>query len=116
MPPQRSSRHLLTTALTDNSERVFLSERVPFRFIELPDNRKHTVKEGDDLFNIAGRYFAPLNRPAGFFWAVADFQPDPIIDPTLKITFGRILFVPSIRTLVESILSEDRREDFSPNG
>ena len=116
MPPQRLSRHLLTTALTDDDERVFLAEREPFRFVELSDNRKHTVKELDDLFNIAGRYFAPLFRPAGFFWVVADFQPDPIIDPTLKLDRGRVLFVPSIRTLIESVLNEERREEFSPNG
>lgn len=114
MPPQRFSRHLLTTGLTDANGNVFLADRVPLRFVELRDNRKHTVKEGDDLFNIAGRYFAPLNRPAGFFWAVADFQPDPIIDPTLKLQARRVLFVPSIRTLIEIILNEDRREDFNP--
>lgn len=114
MPPQRLSRHLLTTGLTDSDERVFLSDRVPFRFTHFSDNRKHTVKEGDTLFNIAGRYFAPLPRPAGFFWVVADFQPDPIIDPTLKLELLRTIFVPSIRTLVEVIFNEDRREDFNP--
>ncbi len=114
MPPRRNSRHLLTTGLTDTDDNVFLADRVPLRFLDLRDNRKHTVKEGDDLFNIAGRYFAPLERPAGFFWVVADFQPDPIIDPTLKLDTTRVLFVPSIRTLVEIILNEDRREDFNP--
>lgn len=114
MPPQRLSRHILTTGLTDEDNKVFLADRVPFRFVELADNRKHTVKEGDSIFNIAGRYFAPLSRPAGFFWVVADFQPDPIIDPTLKLQNQRTLFVPSIRTMVELILNEDRREDFNP--
>lgn len=114
MPPRRNSRHLLTTGLTDTNQNVFLADRVPLRFIDLPDNRKHTVKEGDSLFNIAGRYFAPVNRPAGFFWVVADFQPDPIIDPTLKLDSRRVLIVPSIRTLIEIVLNEDRREDFNP--
>jgi len=114
MPPQALSRHLLTTGLTDTIERVFLTDRVPYRFVEFSDNRKHTVSEADTLFNIAGRYFAPLARPAGFFWVVADFQPDPIVDPTLKLERGRILFVPSIRTLIETILNEARREDFNP--
>lgn len=114
MPPRRNSRHLLTTGLTDTNQNVFLADRVPLRFANLSDNRKHTVKEGDDLFNIAGRYFAPMDRPAGFFWVVADFQPDPIIDPTLKLDAARVLIVPSIRTLIEIVLNEDRREDFNP--
>jgi len=40
---------------------------------------------------------------------LADFQPDPIIDPTLELEIGRRLFVPSLRVLTDVILGEQRR-------
>ena len=39
----------------------------------------------------------------------ADFQPDPIVDPTLELEVGRRLLVPSLRVLTDVILSEQRR-------
>jgi hypothetical protein len=40
---------------------------------------------------------------------LADFQPDPIVDPTLELDVGRRLVVPSLRVLTDVILSEQRR-------
>ena len=68
------------------------------------------VKEGETLYSLAGRYFAPLPRPAGLWWIIADFQPDPIHDPTLALDVGRALVVPSVRVVTEEILSEQRRQ------
>ena len=33
--------------------------------------------------------FAPLPLACGYWWAIADFQPDPILDPTLVLETGR---------------------------
>ena len=52
---------------------------------------------------------APLPRACGFWWAIADFQPDPIVDPTLLLEPGRRLFVPSLRVLTDVILGEAGR-------
>jgi hypothetical protein len=38
----------------------------------------------------------------------ADFQPDPIVDPTWSSTWRRLV-VPSLRVLTDVILSEQRR-------
>ena len=69
------------------------------------------VAQGESLFDLAGRYFAPLPRACGFWWAIADFQQDPIIDPTLELDVGRRLLIPSVRVLTDVILSERRRRD-----
>jgi hypothetical protein len=114
MPPRRFSRYTFTSGVLDDEERLFLTEREPYRFRALSDNRQHIVKEGDTLFSLAGRYFAPLPRPAGLWWVIADFQPDPIHDPTLSLEVGRVLVVPSIRTVVEEVFSEKRRQEAAP--
>lgn len=110
MPPKRYSRHEFTTAIADANGRRLLTDRVPFRYVDRTDNIRHTVTAGDSLFTIAGRYYENFtDRPSGFWWAIADFQPDPILDPTLVLDEGRVLFIPSQRTLREEILNPRRR-------
>jgi hypothetical protein len=75
---------------------------------ELPDNRFHVVVEGDTLYNLAALYFEGIERPAGLFWVIADFQQTPIHDPTVQLEPGRALVIPSLRTLIEEILSSNR--------
>jgi len=113
MPPRRFSRYTFSSAVLDEDERLVLTDREPFRFRALPDNRQHVVKEGDTLFSLAGRYFASLPRPAGLWWVIAEFQPDPIHDPTLSLEIGRVVLVPSVRTVVEEVFAEKRRQEAS---
>ena len=111
MPPRRFSRHLFTIGIRDSSERLLLTDRVPFRFISFSDNRQHLVREGDTLHNLASRFFKPINRPAGLWWVIADFQPTPIHDPTIILEPARLMVIPSLRTLTEEIFSEQRRQE-----
>lgn len=113
MPPGIHSRYLFCQGLTDADGNVFLSDRVPFRYQKVSDNRTHTVVEGDTLFHLAHKYFAPLVRPSQYFWVIADFQIEPILDATLKLDIGRVLAIPSVRLLIEEILNEARRDEFS---
>ena len=114
MPPRRFSRYAFCSAVLDDDERLVLTEREPYRFRPLPDNREHVVKEGESLFSLAGRYFAPLPRPAGLWWVIADFQSDPVHDPTIALEPGRLLVIPSVRTVVEEVFSEKRRAEAAP--
>lgn len=109
MAPRVGSRYSFTVGVTDELGRRVLTEREPYRFSEHVDTRIHVVAQGDTLAGLAGRYFAPLPRACGFWWVLADFQPDPIIDPTLELDVGRRLFIPSLRVLTDVILSEQRR-------
>jgi hypothetical protein len=107
--PQTGSRHSFTLGVRDEAGRLFLTEREPYGFQEHADTRVHVVAQGDTLFQLAGRYFAPLPRACGFWWVIADFQPDAIVDPTLDLEPGRRLFIPSVRVLTDVILGESRR-------
>ena len=109
MAPRTGSRHSFALGVPDELGRRFLSEREPYRFREHTDTRVHVVAQGDTLEGLAGRYFAPLPRACGFWWVLADCQPDPIGDPTLELDVGRRLVVPSLRVLTDVILSEQRR-------
>lgn len=111
VPPRKSSRHTFTLGVNDASGKLFLTDRVPFSFRTLSDTIIHTAKQGESLFTLAAQFYAPMPRPAGLWWIIADFQPLPIHDPTLLLDIGRTLFIPSIRTVVEDILSERRRTD-----
>lgn len=112
MPPRQFSRFTFSEAAVDvDTGRLLLSEYEPFRFQTLSDNRTHVAADGDTLFTLAGHYFAPLPRPAGLYWILADFQPDPIVDPTIALVPGTTIWVPSLRTVQELIFSETRRAD-----
>jgi hypothetical protein len=116
VPPFKFSRFQFTAALNDidRPEILFLTDRERFVFRELPDTRTHIAREGDTLFTLAHRFFRGLDRPSGFWWIIADFQPDPIHDPTISIGLGRTLFIPSLRTVTEEIFSEKRTEEATP--
>lgn len=112
MPALPFSRHLLCQTVVDDQGRLFLSERSRYRYRELADNRYHVVVEGDTLYGLAATYYEGIERPAGLFWVIADFQPTPIHDPTLTLQVGRLLIIPSMRTLTEEILNPGRSEEF----
>lgn len=95
------SRWSRSEAVVDDIGRVVLTEREPFVFREREDTRTHTVLPGDSLAVLAGDYFAPLPRACGYWWAIAEFQVEPIVDPTQPLTVGRILTIPSIAALEE---------------
>jgi Tfp pilus assembly protein FimV len=71
----------------------------------------HIVKEGETIWSIAGQHFRPHPRPAGLWWSIADFQPNPIHDPTIRLVPGSVLILPSLRTVLEEVLGEARRKE-----
>jgi hypothetical protein len=106
MPPHVRSRYLATLGLRDSSDRLYLTERTPFRYDPtLPGTRRHTVAQGDRLWHLAYRYFKPFPNAEHLWWVIAEFQPQPILDPTLDLDVGRVLFVPSGRVMQERILT-----------
>lgn len=118
MPPRKFSRHLFTYGFKDPDDEdaddvIQLTEREPFTFKNYPDNRIHTVVEGDTLHHLAARYFAPIDNPASLWWVIADFQPEPIDDPTIRLRLGSTLVIPSVRTVLEAVFSEERRRESS---
>jgi len=111
MPPKQFSRHTFTTSTTDDDDLSYLTDRIPFRYKAFNDNRKVVVQQGDTLYTLAGKYFQPLDRPAGLWWVIADFQPTPIHDPTIQLAAGTTIVIPSVRTVIERIFNEERRRE-----
>ena len=111
MPPLAGSRYTFCQAFQDDKGRWMLSDREPYRFHEHADTRIHVMAQGDTLFDLAGRYFSPLPRACGYWWAIADFQEPPIIDPSISLEVGRRLSIPSLRVLTDVILGEPRRRE-----
>ena len=109
MAPHAGSRYSFCLGVRDDMGRMVLTERSPYSFQPHSDTRVHLVAQGDSLWGLAGLYFAPLPRACGFWWVLADFQPEPIIDATLELEAGRRVYIPSLRVLTDVILSEQRR-------
>lgn len=105
------SRHTFCEAWTDDSGRAFLDARAPYRYRALADNTVHVVIEGETIWAIAGHHFQPHPRAAGLWWAIADFQPNPIHDPTVRLVPGSLLILPSLRTVLREALGEKRRQE-----
>lgn len=109
MPPRPGSRHSFTLGVLDRKGRQYLTEARPYRYADHPDTRAHVVVQGDTLETLAGKYFAPMPRACGYWWAVGWFQPDPIFDPTIELEAGRTMFIISRRVLTDVVLGETRR-------
>lgn len=109
MPPRKYSRYTFSLAFEDTNNALQLTERQPYAYREFSDNVQHEVKEGETLGSLAARYFRGIDNAAKLWWVIADFQPEPIHDPTLRIDLGRVLVIPSVRTLTEFVFAENRR-------
>lgn len=88
-------RHAYAIRKADTGEVFFrLPERMPFE--ERDDNILHIVQRGERLWDIAVRYFQGRRFRACDMWEVlANFQPNPIIDPTVLLRAGQVIYVPS---------------------
>lgn len=109
--PRRFSRHIFTAAFKDESGVMTLSDREPYRYRNLRDNRVHLCVDGDTLQHLAARYFKGIPNACRLWWVIADFQPTPIFDPTLALQAGSTLIIPSVRTVLEKIFNPARSRE-----
>jgi hypothetical protein len=93
----------------DDNGNLYLDEREPLRFRDEPDNRFHTVKDGDTLWGLADLNFSKYKRPAGLWWIIAEFQPTPIVDPTIRLKAGSTIVIPSERLVSTRVFNEENR-------
>ncbi len=99
------SRFKWSTVETDEAGRRYLGERPVFGYRDLPDNRLHIVKEGERVWHVCHIFFPRLPKNGTLYWIVCDFQPEPILDPTLELEVGRLLVIPSQETVQRVILA-----------
>lgn len=111
MPPRQYSRYTYSTIVTDADGKLFLTERIPFRFRPLQDTTQYVAKDGDSLHALAAREYAGLPRPAGLWWVIADFQPEPIFDGTVQLAAGQVIYIPSLRVVQEQVFNNRRKTE-----
>lgn len=111
MPPKTYSRYTFSDGVEDANGNTYLTLAEPYRYRDLEDNIRHTVRDGETLEGIAGTYYPDFPRGCNLWWVIADFQPEPIHDPTIALAGGTVLVIPSPRTVEEEILNEKRRAD-----
>lgn len=70
------------------------------------DDVFHIVSEGETLFSIAYRYYGGVGDGVHNWWLIAEYQPEPIVDPTAKLNPGDILVIPSTRHLLDAIAGQ----------
>ena len=110
MAPGINSRYRFCDGVRDDRGRLWLTTPEPYRYRALVDNRQHPVLGGDTLWALARRYFPSFGEDARhLWWVISDFQPTPIVDPTLRLDPARVLIIPAERVVREDILSELRR-------
>lgn len=105
------SRYRYCTVLSaaDSHETKYLDEREPFRFQDETDNRFYTAVDGDTWWGLCHKFFPSFPRKAGLWWLLCEFQPEPVIDPTLAIQPGTQIVIPSERLVRTQVFNRERR-------
>lgn len=116
MPPGQFSRYLFCDLIdevrsSDGETQHWLTDRIPFRFRPFLDTVVTRAMDDDTFDRMAGRFYRVIPRACGLWWVIADFQPEPVHDPTLVLAPGTLVHVPSIRVVREHILNPRRRLD-----
>lgn len=111
--PSTLSVYRFCQAYVSPDGRSYLTDIQPFLFEEFADTTEHVVVGRQRLEDVAAIHYQTYGEEAYLLAHVlAYFQPVPIIDPTVLLTPGSTLFIPSQRTIEERIFSEDRRLDY----
>ena len=88
-------------------------EKLPrgrFKYRKFFDTVAHVARGGDNLWTLAAQYYGEyFPRAELMFWVIGDFQPVPIVDPTLRFLAGDVVYIPSVR-VVKLYLEDPARE------
>lgn len=92
MPPGSQSRYLFADTVVLDGKR-YLGARDPIAFAPDAAWKSTTAQRGDTLHALADRHFGGLDNPAELWWVVAEGQPEPVVDPTIPLAPGRVVFL-----------------------
>lgn len=98
-----NSRYRLADLIATEDEGIEIDLRPRLEYDPGEDDIAHVVTVGDTLHSLAATYFAGMPNPETLWWIIADYQPEPIIDPTISLTPGDIIVIPS-RSAVQGAL------------
>lgn len=112
MPPGTNSRHLLSIGVSRVTDGLtYLLDREPFRFVNRSDTRRVMANGGDTWQSLAAQHLRSIDNAEELWWVLADFQPEPVIDPTEAIEAGTIIFVPNEEFILSEIFADARRDE-----
>jgi len=97
----------------DVDSAIYLDLRPRIDYLGGHDEILHRVVAGDTLQTLAMRYYTGLPYPAGLWWAIADFQPEPMNDPTVALEPGTWIVIPSPDLVQQWLLEDSDTEVFS---
>jgi hypothetical protein len=98
------SRYNLGELYKDASNRSYTGLRGRILFADTDDIVPHVIEAGDTLWSLADRYYGGLiDNDVNYWWAIADFQPEPINDPTIMLVPGQIILIPPLETIVAAL-------------
>ncbi len=107
----RTSRLRYCHAYADAEGRLYLDEREPFPYRDEPDNVLHTVVEGDTWWGLVWRYLqGAAEYPERLWWLLCEYQPTPVLDPTLCLVPGTLVIIPSLRLVRMKVFSDQQRQ------
>lgn len=111
MNQSSQSRYRACAELHDTAGRTYLADRVPLRYAGRDDDIIHQAGAADTWWGLAERYYGGISeRACGLWWVICDYQPQPVVDPTLAIPPGTEIVVPSASTVANEVLGVSREE------
>lgn len=95
----QTSPYNLADVVQDSAGRLAFGARTRLLWEDLTNVRAHVCRTGDTLWNLALRYYKSIGLPgdgARLWWVIADFQPEPINDPTIELQEGEVILIPPL--------------------
>lgn len=89
---------------------TFMLDREPLYFQPRSDNKRIVAEKGDTWWSLAAKHLSALRNPEQFFWVLCDYQPTPILDPTVDPTPGAIVFIPDEDFFMSTYFADSRRD------
>lgn len=96
-------RYQLADVTRDDDGYIYTDLRARLDYQGLSDDIIHIVSAGETLQSLAATYFQGMPFAAQLWWAIADYQPEPINDPTVLLTEGSVITIPSAAAVQEAL-------------
>jgi hypothetical protein len=88
------SRYQLAILQGKSTGELYIGSRDRLFYANMSNIEPHIVEDGDTLWSLAARYYGGEDGEANLWWVIADFQPEPILDPTIALQAGSTILIP----------------------
>lgn len=101
----KSSRYNLADVIIEEDGGMHFGMRDRLLWQDLAGVLSHIVIEGETLWTIAAKYYGstPGSPGSELWWVLADFQPEPMNDPTISLSPGQTLLIPPKEAVLSAL-------------